>query len=376
MTAAAVVPPRYGERSLPDVVPSAVAAHGVAGWRNVLDLPPARAYVVLLVDGLGWNLLRRHREEAPYLTELADRSEAITAGVPTTTATSLTGLGTGLPPGAHGVVGFTSRIPGTDRLLDALKWDPKVDPRQWQTHETAFARAVAAGVGVSVVGKRMFRRSGLTTAGLRGAPYVGADTPGERISAVVSAAREPRSLTYVYDSELDTTGHRAGCQSWAWRYQLATVDTVAHMLQQALPDGTALVVTGDHGMVDVAMEDRFDVDEEKALLEGVSVFGGEARFRHLYCESGQVDAVARRWRDRLGDRALVVSRDDAVERGWFGQVDPAVRPRLGDVMVACTGDLAVVSSERFPHEATLVGLHGSLTADEMLVPLLVDADRS
>ncbi|MBA3311506.1 MAG: alkaline phosphatase family protein, partial [Nocardioidaceae bacterium] len=362
--------PRYGADWLGEVVPSAVAALGVPGWSNVLQLPPMDSCVVFLIDGLGWNLLHRYADEAPYLSTLAEGTSPITCGVPSTTATSLTSLGTGLPPGAHGVVGFTSRIPGTDRLLDALRWDSRVDPHEWQAHKTAFARARAAGVAAHVVSKRAFEGSGLTEASQRGAVFVGADTVGERISATVRAAAHPSSLTYVYEGELDTTGHRRGTTSWAWRHQLAMVDTFAARLREALPDRTALVVTADHGMVDVEMEDRLDVDEEPELLSGVSLFGGEARFRHLYCDNGAVEDVAFSWRERMGADAWVATRDEAIDEGWFGSVDTQVRPRLGDVMVASLGDMAVVSSSHFPREMSLVGLHGSLTADEMLVPLL------
>lgn len=365
--------PHYFSRSLVDVLPSAVSALGVDGWDNPLGLPPAPAYVVFLIDGLGWNLLRDHPEEAPYLNSLTAACEPITCGVPSTTATSLTSFGTGLPPGAHGVVGFTSRIPGTDRLLDALKWDSRVDPREWQPHDTVFARARKDGVTVTTVSKRSFEGSGLTEVSQRGAAFVGADTIGERISGAVGAAAEPTSLTYVYEGELDATGHRRGSASWAWSHQLAMADSFAARLRESLPDECALVVTADHGMVDVAVEDRLNVDDEPELLDGVTVFGGEARFRHLYCEGGAVDDVAARWRERLGAAAWVVTRDEAVGEGWFGSVDSAVRPRLGDVIVASRSDVAVVSTSRFPHEAQLVGLHGSLTADEMLVPLLLDA---
>ena len=119
--------PAYGGGALADVLPSVAGARAVPGEHNVLDLPPAPRYAVLLLDGLGWNLLRRNAETAPYLSSLAARS--LTAGVPSTTAASLTSLGTGLPPGQHGIVGFTSRVPGTDTLLDALRWDQPVDPR-------------------------------------------------------------------------------------------------------------------------------------------------------------------------------------------------------------------------------------------------------
>jgi type I phosphodiesterase/nucleotide pyrophosphatase len=367
-----VVLPRYGAGTLAEVVPSALAALGVDGWSNALGLPAARSYVVLLVDGLGWNLLREHGPDAPYLASLATRGSPITSGVPSTTATSLTSLGTGLPPGSHGVVGFTSRIPGTDRLLDALRWSSQVDPEEWQPHPTLFQRAVEAGVPVTVVSRRAFETSGLTRAGQRGAEYVGADLAGERISATVRAAQVAGSLTYVYDSELDTTGHRHGCTSRVWRFQLTMVDGLARNLRSALPADTALVVVADHGMVDIATENRVDVDSEFDLRQGVRLVGGEARFRHLYCDPDRVDGVVARWQHRLGDTALVVRRDEAVTAGWFGAVEERVLPRLGDVMVACVGDVAIVLSERFGYESTLVGLHGSLSPDEMLVPLLCD----
>jgi hypothetical protein len=371
----APVLPRYDARALSDVLPSAMGALGAPGWANPLGLPASRSYVVFLIDGLGWNLLHDFPETAPYLWSLAQGTEPLTCGVPSTTATSLTSLGTGLPPGQHGVVGFTSRIPGTNRLLDALRWDARVDPVQWQIHETIFGRARAGGVMATVVSRRIFEGSGLTVASQRGAEYVGADTPGERISAVVRASSQPSSLVYVYEGELDSTGHRIGCRSWAWEHQLGVVDEFAQRLRAALPPDVTLAVTADHGMVDIAADQRIDVDVDVELLEGVNLLGGEARLRHLYCETGAVDDVARRWRGFFGDQALVLTRTEAIEAGWFGAVAAHVWPRLGDVVVASVADIAVMSSRRFPHEAKLIGLHGSLSPDEMLIPLLVDGIR-
>jgi hypothetical protein len=125
-------------------------------------------------------------------------------------------------------------------------------------------------------------------------------------------------------------------------------------------------------MVDSPMEARVDVDEVDGMRDGVALLGGEARFRHLYCAAGAVDDVLATWREVLGDRATVLTREDAIARGWFGAVEPGVLPRLGDVMVACHDDAAVVSTRDFAYENTLVGLHGSLTSTEMLIPLLVD----
>lgn len=365
--------PAYGVRSLGDVVPAVGRALGV----TVLDeptglvLPTAPAYVVFLIDGLGSTLLQRHAHAAPYLSALAEGAEAGTAGVPSTTATSLTSLGTGLVPGAHGLVGFTSRVPGTEKLLAALFWDKDVDPLEWQPHPTAFARLRSAGVAVTVVNKREFAGSGLTVAAHRGAEYVGADRVGERIAAAVAASAERPSLTYLYDGDLDWTGHRYGVASTQWLQQLSSIDSEVEQLREALPASTRLVVVADHGMVDAPPEHRVDVDERLELRDGLLLFGGEARFRHLYCHRGAVDDVVATWTSVLGDAALVLARDEAIELGWFGAVSPSVRPRLGDVVVASRGDHAVFSSTDFRYETTLVGLHGSLTPDEMLIPILV-----
>jgi hypothetical protein len=370
------VEPRYSSaapgRSLGDVLPAVARALGVeVGFHDTtLELPPAPAYVVVLVDGMGHELLAEHRPQAPYLHSLLGQDPA-TCGVPSTTATSLTSLGTALTPGQHGLVGFTSRVPETGELLNSLFWDKPVDPLQWQPNPTAFARLEAAGVHTSVVSKREFEGSGLTRCGQRGAAYVGADDVSERIAGAVAAAGRRPSVTYVYDGDLDWHGHRAGVDSQRWRAQLRDIDEDVQELRDTLDPEVRIVVVADHGMVDSTAESRFDVDSVAELRDGVSLLGGEARFRHVYCRGGAVEDVAATWRGVLGPRATVLTRDEAIERGWFGDVVPGVRLRLGDVVVAAHDDVALFSSRDFAYETTLVGLHGSLTAREMLVPVLV-----
>jgi hypothetical protein len=363
--------PAYARRSLSDVVPSVARAIGCPFGPSPIALPDAPAYVVFLIDGLGARLLERYAHAAPFLSSLLDPAEVGTAGVPSTTATSLTSLGTALSPGAHGLVGFTSRIPGTDHLLNALAWSKEVDPLEWQPHRTAFQALDEAGAAVTVVNKREFAGSGLTVAAHRGATYVGADKAGERIATAVQASARRPSLTYLYDGDLDWTGHRHGVASAPWLQQLAMIDAEAEQLREALPSSARLLVVADHGMVDSPRTSRIDVDERPELRQGVALLGGEARVRHLYCARGAVADVVATWAGVLGDRADVLTREQAVTRGWFGAVEPAVLPRLGDVIVAARGDLAVVSSLDFPYEVTLIGMHGSLTPDEMLIPMMV-----
>jgi hypothetical protein len=366
------VTPAYGDGSLVDLLPSVLAALGVDAETDVVGLPAAHGYCVLLIDGLGWLQLRDNASAAPFLSSLAGGS--ITSPLPSTTAASITSLGTGLPPGRHGLVGYTSRLPGTTTLLNALEWDSAVDPASYQPYPDMFSRAAAEGVVPTVVSKRRFARSGLTRVALSGGAYRGADTVGERVAAVEQAFDEAAgapALVYAYDSDLDSTGHRFGPSSLHWRHQLRAVDELAQHVFDALPPGCALLVTGDHGMVDVTTADHIDIDAAVELGDGVVLIGGEPRFRHVYTAPGAATAVAARWQAHLGDRAIVLTREQAQSRGWFGPVDERVRDRIGDVVVAALDSYVCLVPSVWPREARMKGHHGSVTAAEMLVPCLV-----
>jgi hypothetical protein len=365
------VMPGYGQNTLADLSESLLGSLGVPGAANVLGLPQVSRVCLLVVDGLGWDLLRTHPSAAPFLSGLAERGCWLTAGFPATTVTSLGSLGTALPPGQHGLLGYQVRVPETGRLLNALRWDNAVDPVKWQPGTTIFERAAAAGIAAIRVASGAFRQSGLSVAAMRGADYRSAETPGALVArAATAVAEQPRALAMVYTGDLDATGHAWGCTSAAWRYQLAHVDRLAEQLAGALPGGTALHVTADHGMVDVSADRRTDADAEPGLRAGVAVLGGEPRARHVYARPGAAEDVLAAWRDTLGDTAWVVSRAEAIAAGWFGPVDLRLTDRIGDVVAAARGDSAVVATVREPRESALVGMHGSLTAGDQKVPLV------
>lgn len=375
--------PAYGEASLADLTPSLLAALGVPGEANTLDLPAVRRACLVLVDGLGWEQLRDNRDVAPYLVGMAERrlgsavdpvhgGRVLTAGFPATTATSMGSLGTGLTPAEHGLLGLRVSVPGTDRLMNCLHWDTGVDPVSWQPRPTVFERAEAAGVAASHHAPGSFREGGLTKAALRGSRYVAADSPGELVATAGEALRaSDRALTCVYHADLDATGHRKGCRSAAWRFQLSHVDRLVEQLAGVLPPDAALYVTADHGMVDIDPGDRVDADSVPELREGVSLLGGEARARHIYTRSGAADDVLATWRGLLGERMWIASRAEAVASGWFGpEVPDGMLERIGDVVAAARDGVAVIASKAEPAESALVGQHGSMTPAEQLVPLL------
>ncbi|SCF00657.1 alkaline phosphatase family protein [Micromonospora chokoriensis] len=375
----AVLGPDRGGGRLADVLPSALAVLGVPGSADPLGLVPALAGVrrvaVLLVDGLGWYQLPTAAPYAPTLAGLAATvARPLIAGFPSTTPTSLVSLGTGVAPGAHGVLGFTVRVPGTDRVLTHTDWAADPSPSTWQPVTTQLERARAAGVAVTVVSRPEFGGSGLTVAANRGGDFRGA-AGGEAVAAAMLAALaagDGPTLVSGYHADLDRYGHVYGVDSEPWRVAATEVDTLLARLVDGLPSDAALLVTADHGQLDVPAEHRFDLDTDPRLRAGLRLVAGEARVRYLHVEPGAVEDVLAAWSEVLGDAARVSTRDEAVATGWFGPVPEEHLGRIGDVVVTCNDTYAVMASrtER-PMASKLVAYHGSDTAVELTVPLLV-----
>lgn len=373
-------PPVGPGPALADVLPSVALSLGVP-WgggaqgpsgRPGFGLPPTRRAVTVLVDGLGHDLLVGRAGHAPWLRSHLGTTRRVTSGFPSTTATSMGTFGTGLAAGAHGLLGYEVLMPGTDRLLNELSWEDGPDPRTWQPHATVFEAAAAAGVEVARVGPAHFDGSGLTNAAIRGGRFVAAGTLAERVDATLAAVRAaPRTLVHLYWGELDKIGHVHGCESWQWGDELESIDRELARLAARLPDDCSLTVTADHGMVDCPQELRVDVRHDPRLAAGVRHVTNEARAPQLYVEPGARDDVHAAWTAVLGDRAIVHLREDAVAAGWFGAVAPDNLARIGDVVVAMRGRFAVVDSRRArPELLALRGLHGSLSDDEVAVPVV------
>ncbi|WP_202121366.1 alkaline phosphatase family protein [Streptomyces sp. BA2] len=374
--------PEYGAGSLADLLPTLVSHQGVDGFAPVIpELAPADRNCVFLIDGLGWEQLRAHPDEAPFLTSLISSSRGgtgrpITAGFPATTATSLASVGTGLPPASHGLPGYTVRNPATGELMNQLRWNPWTDPRKWQPYPTVFQQAHAAGVHTAQVSSPTFENTPLTKIALSGGSFRGRLSGEERMDlAAEQLGAGERSLVYTYYAEVDGKGHRFGVDSDAWRGQLMYVDRLAQRLAEQLPPRSALYVTADHGMLDIPFDEqsRIDFDEDWELRAGVTLLGGEGRARHVYAVPGAENDVLTVWREVLGEQFWVASRDEAIAAGWFGPpgaVEERVYGRIGDVVAAAHDDVAIIATEREPKESALVGMHGSMTAVEQLVPLL------
>ena len=164
--------------------------------------------------------------------------------------TSLASLGTGLPPGQHGMVGYTSRVPSTGEILNALTWESDLVARAYQPKPTLFERAVEAGVSVSSVALERFESSGLTEAGLRG-PDVRRvrRRTRDRPTGSRSRSRRPRSgASGRWSTPTSASSTTPGTsRDAARRVAGATwsrIDAMLERLREALPDDVVLIVTG------------------------------------------------------------------------------------------------------------------------------------
>ena len=369
----------WSRGTLASVLPSVAERLGIGRYagRDLFSLPAVPRTVVVLVDGLGFDQLRQRSGHAPFLRGHLDGAARVPCGFPTTTATSMGSFGTGLPPGSHGLVGMQVLDPDTDLVVNELSWENGPDPIRWQPHETVFEAAENSGVSVTMIGPWYFNGSGLTTAALRGARFKAGATIEDRVDAALTAVRaSSRALVYLYWGEVDKVGHVHGCQSWQWGDEVESVDRALARLAASVPDDTSIVVTADHGMIDVPFAHRIDLVDEPELMAGVRHLGGEPRSLQLYVERGAAAAVAAAWEDRLAGRATVLTRDRAVDEGWFGAVRPEVLPRIGDLVVSMQTEFAVVHSGLMrPEIVALLGLHGSTSAAELAVPVVVVPPR-
>jgi hypothetical protein len=359
------VRPRYDGPGVTGVVPALLGAR--AGAWLPAPLRDATQVVLLVVDGLGWDALDGRRAT---LTELAAlEGGPVTTVAPSTTASALTSITTGLPPSQHGVIGY--RVVVDHSVLNVLSWQTSnsrrgPDPFTVQRHPPFLGRTVP------VVTKSEFAASGFTEAHLRGGRFLGwraVSSLVERCRQLVGAA-EP--FVYAYYDGVDAVAHAHGLHDGFYDAELVAVDRLVGQLRDVLPAHAALGVISDHGQVHVGP----DGWRSLALLGDRFERGsGDGRFRYLHAPPGGAPALVAEAQEHFRDDAWVLSREQLFDEGWLGpSPSPATRRRVGDVVLAARGPVAFVDPA-LPREAKLVSAHGSLSPAEMLVPLLGGTGR-
>jgi predicted AlkP superfamily pyrophosphatase or phosphodiesterase len=360
---------------LSQITPSLFASLGLVNLIDQIQCGPSPAgrELLFLIDGLGADAVAKYASHIPTMTSLI-RHGAVKTSFPSTTATSLATLTTGVNPGEHGMLGYTVQVPRSGgRILNSLRWDERVDPVIWQPVPTLFERAAAQNINVTHVAAKRYEDSGFTRAVFRGAQYKGANTHVDLVIETAQALKNTPAFVYLYVNELDVAGHSDGVGSDKWLAALTAIDQLVAKLLQQLPRQTRLWLTADHGMINVG--EKIVIGQDNDLATDIATIAGEPRARHLYLSDGASEAAiaesAQRWREFLGAKAIVHTREEAKISGLFGsEVSADASDRIGDLVVIAQGDLILIEAERENQESAMVGHHGGDTDIESFVPLL------
>ncbi|MEY3999791.1 MAG: hypothetical protein RLZZ626_146 [Actinomycetota bacterium] len=351
----------------------ASALDSLSGKSNPLNLPSARSAIVILVDGLGSRNLAARAGHAPFLSRLSAASKPILCDFPSTTATSLTGLGTGLRAAEHGIIGYSVVGQVGPSVLNMLSgWGGDVLPKQWQPNETVAERAKAEGKQVFFVGSPDYSNSGFTDIIMRGAEYVPAKSIETRFAEAARLVRTAGNLVYLYIPELDQAAHSRGWESNEWIDLLEALDSEVKTLAGDLRKGEGLLLTADHGVIDVPPSNHIYLDEFGAAVEGFEAVAGDPRVNYVYLKPGEdPSATAEAISELLPAGVVAVTGADLIEAGYFGGTSVATKARIPDVVVLAIAKW-VTYDRRFckPKSLEMIGHHGSVSREELEVPLL------
>jgi predicted AlkP superfamily pyrophosphatase or phosphodiesterase len=335
---------------------------------NRLNLPKLKSAVVVVIDGLGTENLESRIGHATNLGALL-RSQpkcSIRCEFPSTTVVSLAGFATGERSGVHRLAGYNVSNRDRTGLVNLLTgWEQGSQVvSEWKSVATISELYKNSAVRIHVVSQEGYRRSGFTQLTMADADYHGQDDIAERVAKAHEIASQPGNLVYLYVPELDQIGHMHGSQSATWSQTLEAVDAALKPLLQSTR--TAVLVTADHGMVDVPIENQIHLETLESLKNVEFLAGGDTRSAYLYTNTDVRDAL----QAELGDAVWVAHWQELVDAGYVLQPE-LVDHRHPNIVVLAKKSVTLYDRRTCkPRSLQMLGHHGSITDAEMRVPLL------
>ena len=354
---------------------------------SILDpamLDGARVVVLLAIDGYSVLAHRRHGAALSHVGDEAFQDATITSVFPSTTAAALTSLQTGVGPSRHGMAGYTMFLPALGRVVNMVRFQP-VDGGQFDAAllDTASFLPVPTiydmlrdnEIECVVVSHKEYANSPLTQVHSGTTPYRGHRTPGEMAAMLFREIEKPgRRFVFAYWAGVDMLGHTHGPDG---DVAAAEVDSLTYTLRRhvldplaALDDDVAVILTADHGLTEISEASATTLNDLNALTGAWrSPATGERRAVGLTLPE---QGARLRLRDALGERAAILDANDAIDAGLYGPPDhhPDLQRRIGDTLLLARGPASFPFQSSRPQPTPSLGAHGSLTAEEMLVPLL------
>lgn len=354
---------------LSDVFISALGA--ITGKHNRLALPSVKSACVIMVDGLGSVNLRNRAGHAPRLFAALEKDGSIQVGFPSTTATSLSSFSTGDRPGKHGMVGYQIYDRAVGQQINLLTGiSGRADASKWQQSRTVSEVAQELSIDCFFVGSAEYENSGFTLATMPAATYKPAKSLQARFDeALKLLSSKKRSLVYLYIPELDMKAHQFGSKSGEWVEKLEELESELAKFVAKLPDNVGALLTADHGIIDVDSLNHIYLDEYE--LPNLVAVGGDPRVLYLYFDQSPSQVFVDQLQEQLGGRVLVAPKQALIEAGWFGDAEDFSIQRMPDIFLVSISDVALYHRDFAKAKSlNMIGQHGSISGQELTVPLL------
>jgi hypothetical protein len=402
--------PHYDSYSIANVAPTVARILGVELEGAAPSLPAdvwsepgadVRCVLLIVLDATGYLQLRRYlAEEGSVFSALADAGSLLplTSVFPSTTVSALTTLWTGRTPLGHGFLGTKLLLPEEGVLANMLKMAPAAysgggplekwgwDPERFVTAPSLGEQLSAAGVDSVAHTRFSFIGSSLTNIFLRGVKqvrgYVGlSDLWLNLRRGLTERSADQRLFVDAYWGGIDNVAHVYGPEGAylpsALRHMARSFEEdFLGQLPRKAREGTLLILTADHGQIATPPERVVRLPDHPTLQETLLLPpAGESRAAYLYVRPGQQDTLRAYVEEHLAEHFVLLETEHALEAGLFGPIEalsPHLRVRLGDMLLIAKDESRLSTRKREDKGGIgLRGHHGSLTAEEMLVPLLV-----
>ena len=366
-----------------------------ADWK-----PGLKRVILVILDALGYLRLDQQMaadKDLGILRRLADagRFFPLTSVFPSTTTAALSTFWTGRTPAEHGLLGYELYLREYGTLSNLITVSPTFDKQtevlvRWGMEPDKFLpvpdlakQLKPQGIALRGLTYKRFINSGMSRIFRQGNDddtqgYVTLADLWTRLRHILKQKPQPPNapeLIIAYWGGLDGVAHTYGPGTENWQ---AEVRSVTYCLEREflrlLPpedrDGTLLLVTSDHGQAYVPPEKTTLLADHPALRNMLALpLSGDSRATYLFARHGQADAVNAYFADRLPGKFVLLDSTAALTAGLFGQGTPAPETpfRIGDLLALARGTNALQRGDKKPK---LIGRHGGLTPEEMLVPLI------
>jgi hypothetical protein len=353
--------------------------------------------VLVVIDGLGWEQLQgvmaRRSDLVFHRLAAQGRLWPITTTFLSTTNSVLSTIYTGRSPVEHGLLAYSMFMREWLMAVEAISFSTIHTPFdgtlvEWGFEAEKFLPVPAIGQLLAVQGVASyaltlneFVKTPLSLMHNRGMQevfgYVTASDFWLKLRRILEQ-RPGRGLVSAYWSAVDTLAHRLGPLDESGDAETVSLallmeEIFLNRLTPAAREGTLLLLTADHGQITTPPESAILLDQHPALHDALFLPPlGESRVPFFYVRDGHYETVRQYVDEHFADHFIFFSQDEILCSGLFGPGAPCaeMRHRLGDIVGIATGSAHFERNVESLMKKPMLGRHGGLTPQEMLVPLL------